>query len=47
MANDVTNILENMKLTIDEEEVISILDERKKEEIERCSQSFDWKISYM
>ena len=34
-----TNILENMKLTTDEEEVISILDEGRKAEIESCSQS--------
>lgn len=33
------NILENMKLTTDEEEVISILDEGRKAEIEICSQS--------
>ena len=39
MANDVTNILENMKLTIDEEEVISISNEGRKEKIESCSQS--------
>ena len=39
MANDVTNILENMKLTTNEEEVISISDEGRKEVIESCSQS--------
>lgn len=39
MANDVTNILENMKLTTDEKEVISISDEGRKEEVESCSQS--------
>ena len=33
------NILENMKLTTEEEEIISILDEGWKEEIENCSQS--------
>ena len=33
------NILENMKLTTDEEEVISILDEGRKVEIESCSLS--------
>ena len=33
------SILENMKLTIDEEEVISISDEGRKAEIESCSQS--------
>lgn len=31
--------LENMKLTTEEEEVISISDEGKNEEIESCSQS--------
>ena len=39
MADDVINSLENMKLTTKEEEVISILDEGRKEEIESCSQS--------
>ena len=39
MANDVTNILENMKLITNEEEVISISNEGRKEEIESCSQS--------
>ena len=33
------NNLENMKLTTKEEEVISILNEGRKEEIESCSQS--------
>ena len=33
------NSLENMKLTTKEEEVISILDEGRKEEIKSCSQS--------
>ena len=31
------NILENMKLTTEEEEIISISDEGWKEEIESCS----------
>ena len=39
MADDVINSLENMKLTTKEEEVISILNEGRKEEIESCSQS--------
>ena len=33
------NILENMKLTTEEEKIISISDEGRKEEIESCSQS--------
>ena len=33
------DILENMTLTMEEEEVISISDEDGKEEIESCSQS--------
>uniref|UniRef100_A0A7N2LPL5 DUF4283 domain-containing protein n=1 Tax=Quercus lobata TaxID=97700 RepID=A0A7N2LPL5_QUELO len=39
MADDVINILENMKLTTEEEEIISVLDEGRKEKIESCSQS--------
>ncbi|XP_023918699.1 uncharacterized protein LOC112030246 [Quercus suber] len=39
MANDVINSLENMKLTIEEEEVIEISDEGRKDEIESCTQS--------
>ena len=38
MAEDVIDILENMTLTT-EEEVISISDEGRKEEIESCSQN--------
>ena len=34
MADDVINSLENMKLTTEEEEVIAISDEGRKEEIE-------------
>ena len=37
MADDVINNLENMKLTTEEEEVIAISDEGRKEEIESCS----------
>ena len=37
MADDMINILENMKLTTEEEEIISISDEGWKEEIESCS----------
>ena len=39
MADDVINILENMKLTTEEEEVIAIPDEGRKDEIESCTQS--------
>ncbi|KAK7826934.1 hypothetical protein CFP56_031615 [Quercus suber] len=39
MEDDVINILENMKLTSDEEEVISISDEGRKVEIESYSLS--------
>ena len=39
MANDVIHSLESMKLTTEEEEVISISDEGRQEEIESCSQS--------
>ena len=39
MADEVINSLENMKLTTEEEEVIAISDEGRKEEIESCSLS--------
>ncbi|XP_065638693.1 uncharacterized protein LOC136071394 [Quercus suber] len=39
MADNVINILENMKLTTEEEEVIVVPDERRKDEIESCTQS--------
>ena len=39
MADEVINNLENMKLTMEEEEVIAISDEGRKEEIESCSLS--------
>ena len=39
MADEVINSLENMKLTTEEEEVIAISDESRKEEIESCSLS--------
>ena len=39
MADDVINILENMKLTTEKEEIIFVLDEGRKEKIESCSQS--------
>ena len=39
MADDVIHSLESMKLTTEEEEVISISDEGRQEEIESCSQS--------
>ena len=44
MADDLINSLENMKLTTKEEEVISISDEERKEEIESCSQSLIKKV---
>ena len=37
MADEVVHSLEKMKLTLDEEEVIVILEEGQKEEIERCA----------
>ena len=40
MADDVINSLENMKLTTEEEEVIAISDEGRKEDIESCALSF-------
>ena len=40
MADDVINCLENMKLTSEEEEVIPISDEGRREEIEKCTQKF-------
>ena len=39
MADDVINGLENMKLTVDEEEVIEITEEGRREEIESCNLS--------
>ena len=39
MADNVTNILENMRLTTEEEEVIDILDEGQKEGLESCALS--------
>ena len=39
MAEDVINGLENMRLTTEEEEVITISDEAWKEDIESCSLS--------
>ena len=39
MANNVINGLENMKLTTEEEEVIEVLNEGRKDEIESCTQS--------
>ena len=37
MADEVINGLENMRLTTEEEEVITISDEGRKEEIESCA----------
>lgn len=37
MVDEVVYSLEKMKLTLDEEEVIVILEEGQKEEIERCA----------
>ena len=39
MANDMINGLANMKLTVEEEEVIPISEEGRREEIESCTQS--------
>ena len=39
MADDVINELEKMKLTTEEEEVITILDEDRRDEIESCALS--------
>ena len=39
MADEVTNILENMRLTIEEEETIEIPDEGRKEGVENCALS--------
>ena len=39
MEDDVINTLENMKLTTNEEEVISISDEGREAKIESCSLS--------
>ena len=39
MAEDVINSLERMTLTTEEEEVIALTDEGRKEEIESCTQS--------
>ena len=39
MTDDMIHSLENMKLTTEEEEVISISDEGRWEEIESCAQS--------
>ena len=39
MADDVINDLEKMKLTTEEEEVITILDEDRRDEIESCALS--------
>ena len=39
MADDVSQILENMKLTVEEEETITIFDEGWKEELESCALS--------
>jgi len=39
MVEDIINNLENMKLTTEEEEVIAILDEGCKKEIESCNLS--------
>ena len=44
MANDVSQILEKMKLTLDEEDTISISDEVQQEELERRALSLIWKF---
>lgn len=44
MAEDVSSRLENMRLMTEEEEVITISDEGRKEEIEGCSLSLIGKL---
>ena len=44
MANDVSQILEKMKLTLDEEDTINISDEVQQEELERRALSLIWKF---
>ena len=44
MAEDVINSLGNMKLTMEEEEDITISDKGRKEEIESCAQSLKGKF---
>ena len=39
MADDVSQILEKMKLTLEEEETVTISDEGWKEELESCALS--------
>ena len=39
MTDDVSQILENMKLTLEEEETITISDEGRKKELESCALS--------
>ena len=39
MADDVTQTLEKMKLTVEEEETITISDEGRKEDLESCKLS--------
>ena len=39
MADEITNILENIRLTTEEEETIEILDEGRKEGLENCALS--------
>jgi len=39
MADDVTQTLEKMKLTVEEEETITISDEGRKEDLESCELS--------
>ena len=44
MDDDVANSLEKMKLTIEEEEIISILDEGRLDAIESCNLSLNGKL---
>ena len=39
MANDISKILEQMTLTLEEEEIITILDEGRRAELESCALS--------
>ena len=47
MVDDVTSILEKMKLTLEEEEVIEISEEGRKEGMESYALSFDWEVSHL
>ena len=44
MADDISKILEQMTLTLEEEEIITISDEGRREELESCTLSLIGKI---